>query len=302
MAIPLILDTDPGVDDFFCFAMVCAFREVFDLKAVTAMGGNNTTSVTSKNAQRILNLFHCKVPVSYGADSYLTEPFGEPVVSAHGHNGLGEAEIPDPGLPLDPLRAWDKIHEEAEENEGLQLLTVAPLTNVAMALIRYPDLKRKIFGITMMGGSQLVGNVTPYGEANVTHDVFAAEKVFESGIPITMIGLDITSRCVISLDEFEEMSEGLNPKVRSIMRQLIAFRHGEAMHDAVAAAAMADPGFLKFRNAKARIEMASTLSYGRVWLEDTEEETGFRYAYEVDVPAYRKIFAKMISSLEETIR
>ena len=302
MAIPLILDTDPGVDDFFCFAMVCAFREVFDLKAVTAMGGNNTTSVTSKNAQRILNLFHCKVPVSYGADSYLTEPFGEPVVSAHGHNGLGEAEIPDPGLPLDPLRAWDKIHEEAEENEGLQLLTVAPLTNVAMALIRYPDLKRKIAGITMMGGSQLVGNVTPYGEANVTHDVFAAEKVFESGIPITMIGLDLTSRCVISLDEFEEMSEGLNPKVRSIMRQLIAFRHGEAMHDAVAAAAMADPGFLKFRNAKARIEMASTLSYGRVWLEDAEEETGFRYAYEVDVPAYRKIFAKMISSLEETIR
>ena len=302
MAIPLILDTDPGVDDFFCFAMVCAFREVFDLKAVTAMGGNNTTSVTSKNAQRILNLFHCKVPVSYGADSYLTEPFGEPVVSAHGHNGLGEAEIPDPGLPLDPLRAWDKIHEEAEENEGLQLLTVAPLTNVAMALIRYPDLKRKIAGITMMGGSQLVGNVTPYGEATVTHDVFAAEKVFESGIPITMIGLDITSRCVISLDEFEEMSEGLNPKVRSIMRQLIAFRHGEAMHDAVAAAAMADPGFLKFRNAKARIEMASTLSYGRVWLEDAEEETGFRYAYEVDVPAYRKIFAKMISSLEETIR
>ena len=302
MAIPLILDTDPGVDDFFCFAMVCAFREVFDLKAVTAMGGNNTTSVTSKNAQRILNLFHCKAPVSYGADSYLTEPFGEPVVSAHGHNGLGEAEIPDPGLPLDPLRAWDKIHEEAEENEGLQLLTVAPLTNVAMALIRYPDLKRKIAGITMMGGSQLVGNVTPYGEANVTHDVFAAEKVFESGIPITMIGLDITSRCVISLNEFEEMSEGLNPKVRSIMRQLIAFRHGEAMHDAVAAAAMADPGFLKFRNAKARIEMASTLSYGRVWLEDTEEETGFRYAYEVDVPAYRKIFAKMISSLEETIR
>lgn len=301
MAIPLILDTDPGVDDFFCFAMVCAFREVFDLKAVTAMGGNNTTSVTSKNAQRILNLFHCKVPVSYGADSYLTEPFGEPVVSAHGHNGLGEAEIPDPGLPLDPLRAWDKIHEEAEENEGLQLLTVAPLTNVAMALIRYPDLKRKIAGITMMGGSQLVGNVTPYGEANVTHDVFAAEKVFESGIPITMIGLDITSRCVISLDEFEEMSEGLNPKVRSIMRQLIAFRHGEAMHDAVAAAAMADPGFLKFRNAKARIEMASTLSYGRVWLEDAEEETGFRYAYEVDVPAYKQIFAKMISSLEEKL-
>lgn len=301
MAIPLVLDTDPGVDDFFCFAVVCAFRDVFDLKAVTAMGGNNTTAVTSKNAQRILNLFHRDVPVSYGADSYLTEPFGEPVVSAHGHNGLGEVEIPDPGIPLDPLRAWDKIHVEAEKNEGLQLLTVAPLTNVAMALIRYPDLKQKIAGFTMMGGSQLVGNVTPYGEANVTHDVFAAQKVLESGIPITMIGLDITSQCVISQDEFEDISEGLNPEVRSIMRQLIAFRHGEAMHDAVAAAAMVDPGFLKFRNAKARIEMASTLSYGRIWLEDSEAETGFRYAYEVDVPAYKQIFAKMISSLEEKL-
>lgn len=301
MTIPLILDTDPGVDDFFCFAVVCAFRDVFDLKAVTAMGGNNTTAVTSKNAQRILNLFHRDVPVSYGADSYLTEPFGEPVVSAHGHNGLGEVEIPDPGIPLDPLRAWDKIHAEAEKNEGLQLLTVAPLTNVAMALIRYPDLKQKIAGITMMGGSQLVGNVTPYGEANVTHDVFAMEKVLESGIMTTMIGLDITSQCTISLNEFDAMSEHLNPEVRSIMRQLIAFRHGEAMHDAVSAAAMVDPGFLKFRNAKARIEMASTLSYGRIWLEDSEAEAGFRYAYEVDVPAYKQIFAKMISSLEEKL-
>ncbi|MGN1388282.1 MAG: nucleoside hydrolase [Bulleidia sp.] len=301
MAIPLILDTDPGVDDFFCFAMVCAFPGVFDLKAVTAMGGNNITAVTSKNAQRILNLFHKDVPVSYGADSYLTEPFGEPVVAAHGHNGLGDAEIPDPHLPLDPLRAWDRIHAAAETTEGLQLLTVAPLTNVAMALIRYPDLKEKIAGITMMGGSQLIGNVTPYGEANAVHDVFATEKVLESGIPITMIGLDITSQCSISLNEFDEMSGNLNPEVRSIMRQLIEFRHGESMHDAVAAAAMVDPGFLEFRNAKASIERTSPLSYGRIWLEDSETETGFRYAYEVDVPAYRKIFAKMISSLEETL-
>jgi len=88
--IPIIIDTDPGVDDFFCIGIGCAFRELFDLRAITTIGGNNSTDVTTRNALDILKLFRRQdVPVAKGADSFLYEPFGEPVVRFHGTNGLG---------------------------------------------------------------------------------------------------------------------------------------------------------------------------------------------------------------------
>ena len=89
--IPIIVDTDPGVDDFFCLAIAAAYDELFDLRAVTTIGGNNTTDVTTRNALDILKLFHREdVPVARGADSYLKEPFGEPVAKFHGENGIGK--------------------------------------------------------------------------------------------------------------------------------------------------------------------------------------------------------------------
>ena len=92
--LPIIIDTDPGVDDFFCLAIGCAFTEKFDLKGVTTIGGNNITAVTTRNALNILKVLRTDVPVAAGADRFLTEEFGRPVVEAHGHNGVGEAVLP----------------------------------------------------------------------------------------------------------------------------------------------------------------------------------------------------------------
>ena len=113
------------------------------------------------------------------------------------------------------------------------LVTVAPLTNVAMALQRHPDLPRYLKKIVTMGGSTTVGNISPYAEANVGHDAPAARLVFESGIPLDMVGLNVTKPCPIRPDIFDRCSPTPDGPIETVMRRLIAFRNGEAMHDAI---------------------------------------------------------------------
>ena len=92
--IPIVIDTDPGIDDFFCLALACAYSDRLDLRAVTTMGGNNHTDVTTQNALNILSLFRTDVPVARGADRYLEAEFGAPAAKCHGSNGVGDLILP----------------------------------------------------------------------------------------------------------------------------------------------------------------------------------------------------------------
>lgn len=202
--IPIVIDTDPGIDDFFCLALACAYSDRLDLRAVTTMGGNNHTDVTTQNALNILSLFRTDVPVARGADRYLEAEFGAPAAKCHGSNGVGNLVLPQSDRMPDDLPAWDKLYEIAKAAQGeLVLVTVAPLTNIALALQKHPDLPHWIKKIVMMGGSIGRGNITPYVEANAGHDPAATKLVFESGIPIDMVGLSITLGCPIRPDVFE---------------------------------------------------------------------------------------------------
>lgn len=292
--IPLIIDTDPGVDDFFCLAMAGAFPDQIDIKAVCATGGNNTTAVTTQNALNILTLLQVKAPVASGASHYLDAEFGEPVVQFHGRNGLGNIELeksPDQALPMP---SWDLMYRIAMEQENVQLLTVGPLTNVALALLKYPQLKTRIRRLTMMGGTTGRGNITPYAEANIGHDAVAARIVFESGIPIDMIGLNVTRQCEVKPEELDAMGMDSDPLIRQVMHDLIVFRNGEAMHDAVAAATLLDDRFIQWKTADADIETADPKTSGRVLLTPKEGGGSFRYADSVDLAAYKRIFAGMV--------
>ena len=237
--IPVILDTDPGVDDFFAIAMLCANRDRINLLGLTAEGGNNTTAVTAQNALNVLLLLGCDdVPVARGMDQYLTRPFGAPVAKFHGANGMGNVDLPVSNHGLAKERAWDFIYTQAKEAGSIVLVTVGPLTNVAVALCKYPDLKAHVSRIVMMGGTTDRGNIGPYTEANMGHDALASRIVFESGIPIDMVGLNVTRDCIISPAEFDVMSGHSDSLTASVMRDLIVFRAGEALHDPIAAAAM----------------------------------------------------------------
>jgi inosine-uridine nucleoside N-ribohydrolase len=247
--IPIIVDTDPGVDDFFCLAIAAAYDDLFDFRAVTTIGGNNTTDVTTGNALDILKLFHREdVPVARGADSYLKEEFGEPVAKFHGENGIGNVELEHSDRQIDPLCACDKIYEEAKKCGGeLVLVTAGPETNLALAFQKHPDLRDMIAKITVMGGSLDTGNVTEYGEANLWHDAYAAKIVFETGIPIDMIGLNTTRKAPLRKDIFDGLDA--DEKIKNVMLKLIRFRNEEPMHDAIAISSLVNEKAILFRDA-----------------------------------------------------
>ena len=297
--IPVILDTDPGVDDFFAIAMLCANRDRINLLGLTAEGGNNTTAVTAQNALNVLSLLGCDdVPVARGMDQYLTSPFGEPDAKFHGANGMGNVDLPVSNHGLAKERAWDFIYTQAKEAGSIVLVTVGPLTNVAVALYKYPDLKEHVSRIVMMGGTTDRGNIGPYTEANMGHDALASRIVFESGIPIDMVGLNVTRDCIITPAEFDVMSGHSDSLIASVMRDLIVFRAGEALHDPIAAAAMLVPEIISWEDAYTQIEFSDLKTNGMCHI-DPEKTDSFnsRIAMKLDQAAYRGMFREMVRSL-----
>ena len=293
--IPILIDTDPGVDDFFCIAIGCAFPDLFDLRAITTIGGNNSTDVTTRNALDILKLLKREdVTVSSGADRFLENEFGEPVAKFHGENGLGNVEIPHTDKKKDPRKAWDRIHDEAVSCKGeLVIVTVGPETNLALALRKYPDLKDLVKKITVMGGSLTTGNVSEYAEANIWHDAEAARIVFESGIPIDMVGLNVTRKAPLRRSIFDGL-QGVREDVKEVMEKLIDFRNEESMHDAIAIATLVDDDIMVWKKAHTFIIDGNEERRG-MSVVDYEGVPNSRVAYEIDVERYYEVMRKMIT-------
>ncbi|MBR0461986.1 MAG: nucleoside hydrolase [Erysipelotrichaceae bacterium] len=292
--IPIIIDTDPGVDDFFCMAIGCAFDELFDLRAITTIGGNNLTDVTTRNALDILHLFkRDDVKVARGVDKYLTRDFDEPVAKFHGANGLGDVELERSTEAVDELAAWDRIYEEAKLSNGeLVLVTVGPETNLAMAFNKYPDLKGMIRKIVVMGGSLDKGNVTEYGEANIWHDAEAARIVFETGIPIDMVGLNVTRQAPLRKDIFEGIDDA-DETVKDVMLRLIEFRNEEAMHDAIAISALVSDEVMIWKDAHTSVIDGDDIKRGMT-VADYDREPNSRVAVGINIDKYYEVIREMI--------
>lgn len=279
MQIPIIIDTDPGVDDFFCLGIGLSYSDIFNLQGITTMGGNNYTSVTTRNALDIVDLFKKNTPVVSGSTSYLKNPFAKPVATFHGKNGLGNIEIPHSKQTPLKISVEDFIYITAQKYpQELTLVAIAPLTNLAKSFLKYPDLKNYLNRIVIMGGSVHGGNITPYAEANIGHDPYAAEIVFNSGVPIDMIGLDVTLRCPLNDHIFTSISTNLNKEIKDIMSDLIAFRKGEPMHDAVAIASLIDKQMLSYQNAYVTIETGNNAHKGQTLCDFTSNSPNCRIA------------------------
>lgn len=297
--IPIIIDTDPGVDDFFCIGIGCAFRELFDLRAITTIGGNNSTDVTTRNALDILKLFRRQdVPVAKGADSFLFEPFGEPVIRFHGTNGLGDVQLEHSQNTASVLSACDMIYEQARQCNGeLVLVTVGPETNLALSFLKYPDLKGMIRKIVVMGGTLSTGNVSEYAEANIYHDAQAARIVFETGIPIDMIGLNVTRKAPLRRSIFDGLND-LDERIRDVMEKLIEFRNEESMHDAIAISSLVSDKVLIFKDAFTSIIDDYSEKRG-MSVVDYEKAPNSRVAVDINVDEYYKVMRQMILLLSK---
>ena len=203
----LILDCDPGLDD--AIAILAAAHHA-DLVGITTVAGNVGINRTTRNALAIAQLAGLDVPVHRGA----AQPLAGAAVDGsriHGPSGLGDSALPDLTGSEASDDAVTYLCDIARSVDDLHLLAIGPLTNIALALQRDPDLPRHLAGLTIMGGSAGTGNITPVAEFNIWADPEAAAVVFERAAPVTMVGLDVTSKVVFNADETERMRTAGTP-------------------------------------------------------------------------------------------
>jgi purine nucleosidase/pyrimidine-specific ribonucleoside hydrolase len=269
-ALPIILDCDPGHDD--ALAMILAAKNpALKLLGITTVSGNGGISKVTLNARRIATLANIDVPIAEGAGKSILGAFEE-ANDIHGESALDGAELPEPKIELSPLHAVDLIAKLIRESDkSVTLIATGPLTNIALFLKMHPRLKPKISEIVFMGGSASRGNRTPYAEFNIWMDPEAAEVVLQSGLPLTMCGLDVTHQALVTPDIFNELDR-MNSKLSKIIIGLLKFfakTYDEVfempdppLHDPVAVALLIDRTVVKTRMVNVEVELSGTLTRG----------------------------------------
>lgn len=270
-ATKVIIDTDPGVDD--AFALMLALRSPeLKVEAITAVAGNLPLEVTLPNALRLVEICdRPDIPVASGAAAPLIR---RQMTAAywHGDDGLGGVKLPEPKIAPVKEQATDLICRIVKQYPGeVTLIGLGPLTNIALALRADPTLSKTVRSIVLMGGSLSGGNMTPAAEFNFYVDPEAASIVFNSGIPITMVGLDVTRRIVLTESYIQQLEAGTNKPSQvaaRIARAIMATyqKHGEkggpVLHDPLAVSALIRPDILTFENYQVQIETTGTITAG----------------------------------------
>jgi inosine-uridine nucleoside N-ribohydrolase len=267
----VIIDTDPGVDD--ALALLLAMRSPeLKIEGITAVAGNVPLTLTLPNALRMVAIAgRDDIPVAAGASS----PLLRRLVTAtyvHGENGLGGAVFPEPKRKPVAEPAAEFIRQIVRKYPGeVALLTIGPLTNIAAALSLDAELARVVRVLVMMGGSLSGGNITPAAEFNIYVDPEAARIVFQSGIPITMVGLDVTRKTSLTDEHVRVLEAAQNPvsqAAATIARNTLnrnrerGFLAGPNMHDSLAVAGFIDPSILQFQDYYVDVETAGELTAG----------------------------------------
>jgi inosine-uridine nucleoside N-ribohydrolase len=298
---PVILDVDPGHDDAVAIMMACGSPGL-DLLAVTTVAGNATLPKTTRNALRVLSLIgHTGVPVAAGASKPLEREL-RTAEDIHGESGMDGPEIPDASFEAQELDAVEVMAGVVQESdEPVTLIPVGPLTNIALFLQKYPDLKDRIARVSLMGGSMGLGNTTPAAEFNIFVDPEAAREVFGSGLPITMSGLDVTHQAGVGAAERDRLRDlgGLGEVVAGFLDFFAGTYEGvfgfdaPPLHDPVAVAAILEPGVLGTRPMNVQVECESDLTRGET-VCDLHGVTGRRANADVGVELDRETFFDLL--------
>ena len=219
---PIWIDTDCGVDD--ALALLCACRlETVEIVGVSAGVGTTVRENTFRNTRNVLALGGRKdIPVYPGSETAWIEPY-MPAPDFHGEDGLGGALIPESDAPIYTKHAWDAMRDAAKKYSGeLVIITIGQLTDVANAIVKYPDFVNDVKEIDIMGGAMIGGNTTIASEANIRRDPHAAQCVYKSGIPIVMFGLDVTEKAFLTEGDLDEIY-GKGTNVTKMMETAMRF-------------------------------------------------------------------------------
>lgn len=309
----MILDLDTGIDDSLAIAYAVGAPDV-DLIGIMSSYGNVLVDQAADNSLRILELLGATdVPVFVGEPhSSTTEHFDVMAISQqiHGKNGIGEVALPKPKRAVETQSAVDFLIDAAHKyGSDLTLVPTGPLTNLAAALKKAPEIATEIGNVTIMGGALTVpGNVSHFAEANINQDAEAANAVFTSPIHLTMVGLDVTLRTLLTTTEtksWRELQTTAGEKFADIVDYYIdAYKvtsphlHGCALHDPLAVGVAIDPSFVTTFDLNMFVQ-AEGEDYGRTIGDPArlKEPTNVKVAINVDQDRYLQAFMDNLTGL-----
>src|SRR3990172_11570568 len=309
----IIIDTDPGVDDALAFLLALASPEI-KLEALTTIQGNVSVEKATRNILSVLELAHAShIPVAQGSMFPLVQPL-RASDSVHGASGIGNSKLPEPRSKPVPQPAADYLIERvlAEPNQ-ITIFPIGPLTNIAMAIRKAPGFAIAVKEFVIMGGAiHEGGNATPLAEFNIFVDPHAAHIVFHSGIPITLIPLDATHKCLLKQTHIDRLLQIKSPITRFIgdaVAVYLKFSYergfaGIALHDPLTLATVLAPDLLTLKEYYVEVDHSGGISMGKTFADVfgvTKKPANMKVAMEVRGDDFIDLFVQRIETLARSI-
>ncbi|MBJ6373391.1 nucleoside hydrolase [Sedimentitalea arenosa] len=308
----IIIDTDPGQDDAVAILLALASPDEIEVLGITAVAGNVPLALTARNARIVCELAgRPDVKVFAGCD----RPLGRKLVTAehvHGKTGLNGPVLPDPVMPLQPQHAVDFIIDtlRREAPGAVTLCPLGPLTNIAMAFEKAPDICDRLAGIVLMGGAYFeVGNITPAAEFNIYVDPQAADIVFRSGVEITVMPLDVTHKALVTPAR-NAAFRALGSRVGVAVAEMTDFferfdkekygSDGAPLHDPCVTAYLIRPDLFSGRHVNVEIETRSELTLGMTvadWWHVTDRTPNAMFMGDVDADGFFDLLTERLARL-----
>lgn len=299
--LPVIIDTDPGIDDAVAIA-AALFSPQLDVKLVSTVSGNVSVEKTTRNALQLMTFWQQSVPVARGAAAPLLRPPRD-ASDVHGESGMAGYSFAKADRSAIDKPAFLAIYDCLKSSdEPITLVTIGPLTNIAMLLTQYPECKTRIKRIVMMGGSSGRGNLTPNAEFNIAVDPEAAAHVFNSGLDIVMCGLDVTNHAILT-PEYLATLPGLNRTGEMLHAIFSHYRSGSMetglrMHDLTAIAFLVKPELFRTQPCFVAVETQGEYTSGTT-VVDIEQRLGkpanAEVALEIDVIGFQQWVTEVLA-------
>ncbi|WP_042347591.1 ribonucleoside hydrolase RihC [Bacillus massiliigorillae] len=294
--IPIIIDTDPGIDDAAAIGLAF-YRDELDVKLITTVTGNVDINNITSNALKLLTFFDKDIPVARGMETPLLKPVEGSGV--HGETGMDGYNFPEPTRTIVREHAVEAIRSMLEKSEEkVTIVPIGPLTNIAVLLLMYPQLKNKIERIVLMGGSLSGGNMNGPAEFNMWADPHAAKIVLESDLDIVMIGLDVTLKALIGEDELSKCQNKSAEMFNAIFHH---YRDGDmergvVMHDSCTIAYLTKPEMFRIERRHVKVVTEGPAS-GMTMEMPEEEEMNLNVAVGIDSDAFQEWFLETLNKM-----
>lgn len=299
---PIIIDTDPGIDDALAIA-IALFSGELDVRLVTTVAGNVSIEKVTRNILRLLSFFGKDVPVAMGARKPLIGPLVD-AADIHGPSGMEGFDFPEPREDLllqeNAVNAMRRVIMDSDE--PMTLVPIGPLTNVALLLSMYPEVGSHIREIVMMGGSITRGNKGVMSEFNIATDPEAAKIVFDSGIPIVVATQDVGLKALVIPEDTQKLPElgQVGQMAHCLFRKYRggSFNMGLKMYDSCAIAYLLAPALFETVDTFVDVELAGSLTKGCtvVDLENyLKQPANAKVCVDIDGEAFRRWFLESVA-------